>query len=92
MNTSVRECLPVSFLEAAAHGCAILSFVDPDGFASNFGHHVKDTDLESGLRWLLEGDRWRELGERGRAYVAEVHGRKRVIDLHLGAYQALLEA
>ncbi|UCD46102.1 MAG: glycosyltransferase, partial [Candidatus Bathyarchaeota archaeon] len=40
VNTSVSECLPVSFLEAGAHGCAILSFHDPDGFASNFGYHV----------------------------------------------------
>jgi glycosyltransferase involved in cell wall biosynthesis len=90
VNTSVSECLPVSFLEAAAHGCAILSFVDPDGFASRFGIHVKGLDLESGLRWLLEEDRWRELGERGHAYVSEVHEKERVIDLHLKAYEALL--
>jgi glycosyltransferase involved in cell wall biosynthesis len=90
VNTSVSECLPVSFLEAAAHGCAILSFVDPDGFASRFGVHVEGLDLESGLLWLLEGDRWRELGERGRAYVSEVHEKERVIDLHVEAYEALL--
>ena len=90
VNTSVSECLPVSFLEAAAHSCAILSFVDPDGFASRFGVHVEGLDLDSGLRWLLEGDRWRELGERGRAYVSEVHEKEKVIDLHLEAYEALL--
>ena len=49
-------------------------------------------DLDSGLRWLLEGDRWRERGERGRAYVSEVHEKERVIDLHLEAYEALLAA
>lgn len=92
VNTSVSECLPVSFLEAAAHGCAILSFVDPDGFASRFGYHVKGLDLESGLRWLLEEDRWKKLGERGHSYVSKVHGREKVIDLHIEAYRAMLEA
>ena len=92
VNTSVSECLPVSFLEAAAHGCAILSFVDPDGFASRFGVHVEGLDLESGLRWLLEEGIWRELGERGRSYVSKVHEKERVIDLHIEAYEALLAA
>jgi len=86
----VSECLPVSFLEAAAHGCAILSFHDPDGFASNFGYHVVDGDLDEGLRCLLEDDAWRERGGRGFAYVTDVHELNRVIDLHLDAYEALL--
>jgi glycosyltransferase involved in cell wall biosynthesis len=89
-NTSVSECLPVSFLEAAAHGCAILSFHDPDGFASNFGYHVVDGDLDEGLRCLLEDDAWRERGGRGFAYVTDVHELNRVIDLHLDAYEAFL--
>ena len=92
VNTSVSECLPVSFLEAAAHGCAILSFHDPDGFASNFGYHAPEGGLREGVRWLLEGERWRGLGERGREYVSRVHERERVLDLHLEAYEALLGA
>ncbi len=90
VNTSVSECLPVSFLEAAANGCAILSFHDPDGFASNFGHHVVDGDLDEGLRSLLQDDAWRAAGERGFAYVSDVHELDRVVDLHLDAYDALL--
>jgi glycosyltransferase involved in cell wall biosynthesis len=90
VNTSVSECLPVSFLEAAAHGCAILSFHDPDGFASNFGYYVTDGDLDEGLRCLLEDDIWEERGERGFAYVSEVHELDRVVDLHLATYEALL--
>ncbi len=31
MNTSVREALPVSFLEALAHKTPIISGEDPDG-------------------------------------------------------------
>jgi glycosyltransferase involved in cell wall biosynthesis len=90
VNASVSECLPVSFLEAAAYRCAILSFNNPDGFASEFGCHVTDGDLHRGLRFLLEGDRWRERGEKGYAYVSEVHDLGRVVDQHLAAYEALL--
>ncbi|UCD45896.1 MAG: hypothetical protein JSV27_05280, partial [Candidatus Bathyarchaeota archaeon] len=90
VNTSVSECLPVSFLEAGAHGCAILSFHDPDGFASNFGYHVTDGDLDEGLLSLLQDDAWRERGRRGFAYVSDVHELNRVVDLHLAAYGALL--
>ncbi|MCW4035763.1 MAG: glycosyltransferase family 4 protein [Candidatus Bathyarchaeota archaeon] len=90
VNTSVSECLPVSFLEAAAQGCAILSLHDPDGFTSNFGYHVIDGDLNRGLRFLMEGGRWRERGRKGYAYVSKVHELGRVTDLHIAAYEDLL--
>ncbi len=91
VNTSVSECLPVSFLEAAAHGCAILSFHDPDGFSSRFGHHVSNGNLDSGLKRLLNDDTWREKGREGHAYVSEVHETGRAIDMHIAAYEGLLE-
>lgn len=90
-NTSYVECLPVAFLEAAAHRCAILSPHDPDGFAARFGYHVTEDDYVSGLRWLLEDERWREKGEAGYRYVSEVHEAGRVIDLHLEHYKRLVE-
>jgi glycosyltransferase involved in cell wall biosynthesis len=89
VNTSVSECLPVSFLEAAAHGCAILSPHDPDGFASGFGYHVKGDDYEAGLRWLLDGN-WEKQGEKGRDYVASTHDEKHAIDMHMRAYEEAL--
>ena len=63
LNTAVREGLPDSFVEAAGHKCAILSYVDPDGFASNFGYHAKNNDFEEGLTALLANDMWKEKGE-----------------------------
>jgi len=89
VTASVSECLPVSFLEAAAHGCAILSPHDPDGFASRFGYRVVDGDYDAGLRWLLDGN-WGRLGEMGRDYVASTHEEKHVIDLHIRAYEEAL--
>jgi glycosyltransferase involved in cell wall biosynthesis len=90
VNTSVSEGLPVSFLEAAAHRCAILSFHNPDGFASRFGYHASDGNLDQGLEFILEGERWRERGQKGYNYVAEVHEKEKVADMHISAYEAIL--
>jgi glycosyltransferase involved in cell wall biosynthesis len=89
-NTSVREGLPYTFLEASAHGCAILSALDPDGFASRFGMAVEEGRWSDGLHALLEGDAWRARGEAGRAYVAETFGEERALDAHLAAYEEAL--
>jgi len=89
VNTSVSECLPVSFLEAAAHGCAILSPHDPDGFASRFGFHVRES-YEEGLKWLLRDNNWRIKGELGRKYVSEHHEHGLVIERHIKIYEELL--
>jgi glycosyltransferase involved in cell wall biosynthesis len=90
VNTSSREGLPNAFLEAAAHGCAILSRVDPDGFATRFGAHVADDDFAAGLRHLLEGWRWRECGERGRQHVSAVFEMRKSIDQHVAIYGELI--
>jgi len=92
INTSVREGLPNAFIEAAAHGCAILSSVDTDGFASRFGETVRNDDYASGLASLLESDRWRECGARARSFVAETFETEVAIKSHIAAYQDALAA
>ncbi|MEW5871970.1 MAG: glycosyltransferase family 4 protein [Chloroflexota bacterium] len=89
VNTAAREGLPNAFIEAAAHNCAILSAVDPDGFASRFGYCANDDDFKRGLEVLLDGDRWRELAQRGYEYVREVFSIDKAIDRHLAVYQEL---
>lgn len=91
VNTSLREGLPTTFVEAAAHGTAILSHTDPDGFASRFGHRAAEGDLSAGLAWLLTDDRWRRLGEAGRTFVAERFETGRAVEAHLAAYEAALD-
>jgi glycosyltransferase involved in cell wall biosynthesis len=91
VNTATREALPNAFLEAAAHRCAILAGLDPDGFASRFGYHAAEEDFARGLAWLLENDRWRAQGEAGCAYVRETFEMSRAIQLHLDAYRDLLK-
>lgn len=92
VNTSAREGLPNSMLEAAAHRCAILSAVDPDGFASKFGWHVRNDDFESGLRYLLEDDRWRERGLDAWRHVAATFETARAVEKHIEAYCEALDA
>jgi glycosyltransferase involved in cell wall biosynthesis len=90
VNTSVREGLPNAFLEAAAHGCAILSEVDPDGFASRFGERVTDGDFAAGLHRLLSNDRWRLGGERAREHILSQFELNRAVQRHLDLYTDLL--
>jgi len=90
INTSAREGLPNSMLEAAAHRCAVLSSVDPDDFAVSFGRHVQDDDFAAGLRYLLADDRWRECGLAAWRYVASTFATAPAIDGHIAAYQELL--
>ena len=92
INTSVRECLPMCFLEAAAHKCAILSGTeqDPDDFAKSFGCYVKNDDYAKGLEFLLENNRWKNLGETGYEYVKKTHELNSVIDNHISIYEKLL--
>ena len=86
INTSAREGLPNTFLEAAAHRCAILSQVDHEGFASRFGYHAADGDLAGGWPGCWRRRRWRAGGERAYEHARQVYATERAIQAHLSAY------
>jgi glycosyltransferase involved in cell wall biosynthesis len=86
VSPAVREGLPLSFLEAAAYGCAILSGVDPDGFASRFGRRVIGEDFAGALAALIE-DAPLARGEAARAYVRQWYETSRALDIHLNEYR-----
>jgi glycosyltransferase involved in cell wall biosynthesis len=90
VNTSIREGLPTSFLEAMAHRCALLSHVDPDNVVTRFGHRVADDDFTTGLADLLDEDAWRAKGEAGYAYVRDLFELDSALGRHLQAYRGLL--
>lgn len=95
VNTSTNECLPVSYLEASACKCAILSHCNADEFASKYGFWARTGDLPdfaTGLEYLLTNDRWKTLGEQGYDYVSRTHEYSRVIDQHIAAYEQVLAA
>jgi glycosyltransferase involved in cell wall biosynthesis len=96
VNASTKEAMPNAFLEAAAHRAAILSGLDPDGFASEFGYHVQRRDPHSrypdaedfaqGLAWLMENDRWRDKGQRGYERVSSTFEIEIAIQRHIAVY------
>ena len=90
MNPAAREGLPTAFIEACGHKNAILSSVDPDGFASKFGCYVQDDDFHQGLSYLLEQNRWQGRAEKGYQYVRSTFQVGRSIERHLQIYMELL--
>ena len=92
VNTSGREGLPNSFIEAAGHGCALVSELDPDEFTSQFGELVTEGDYGRALKQLLDSGAWRERGVRGRAYVQSINDPDFAITEHLQQYRAALAA
>ncbi len=92
LNTSVYEALPVTFLEAIAHKNAICAFVDPDHYASMFGAQSYNVDdMERALKYLMNGDRWKQKGESGYAHALRFHDTPKCIDSHLSIYRGLLD-
>jgi glycosyltransferase involved in cell wall biosynthesis len=90
VNTATREALPNAFIEAASHKCAILSHVDPDGFASQFGFHAKENDFEKGIQFLLKNDRWKDRGEKGYQYIKNTFEINRAMENHINIYKDII--
>lgn len=90
VNTATREALPNSFIEAMSHQCAILSFVNPDNIASEFGYHAQSDNFAVGLMKLLAGDAWREQGLKGYQYCIENFDLDKSIRRHLDIYRSLM--
>jgi len=94
INTSYRECLPVSYIEAVGYQCAIISYENPDDFPDNFGYRAKKVNIDEyskGLRFLLENNRWKDLGMRGYEYVKSTFEYNKVIDKHIKFYEEVME-
>lgn len=90
INTASREGLPASFIEAAGHGCAILSGVNPDNFASEFGYWAKENDFEKGFVFLLKNNMWKEKGQKGFEYVKDIYDINKALKIHKNIYSDVL--
>ena len=91
VNTSVREGLPTSFLEALANKCALLSSVNPGGATATYGYFVENDDFKTGLQALLDNDAWRAKGEAGWKYVRETFEIEAVLGRHMRVYEDLMK-
>ncbi len=93
INTSYRECLPVSYLEASSYQCAIISYENPDDFPEKFGYHAKEVNFDEyarGLKFLLEDNKWKKLGNLGYEYVRSTFEYDKVIDEHIEIYEDVM--
>ena len=85
VSTAAREGLPLTFLEAAAYGCSILSVVNPDDFATRFGAQVHNDDFASALRELLANSPLAK-GQEAHAYVRGAYETSRALTAHEEQY------
>lgn len=92
INTSAREGLPLTFIEAAGRGCALLSNSDPDGLVSRFGFVANTGNFKKGLSWLLENNRWEEKGRLAHDYVYKIYRTEKAILKHVRIYEKLLSS
>jgi glycosyltransferase involved in cell wall biosynthesis len=90
VSTAVREGLPLTFLEAAAHGCPIISRVDPDQFATKFGRQVHDDDYAAAVRSLL-ADAPLEKGRAAYEYVRDTYETSKALQAHVDQYERYVQ-
>lgn len=90
VNPAIREGLPNSYLEAAAHQTAILSHVNPDDFASHFGFHAATDNFEEGLTTLLKDGHWKDQAMKGYQYVKDTFALEKAMNQHEAVYDKLL--
>ena len=91
INTSVREGLPITFLEALAEGTPIISYVNPDNYVSRFGIKV-DYDEKSfiqGIELAVSERLFQKIGQEERLYASREHGLDVVMNKHIQIYKDL---
>lgn len=91
LNTSVREGLPVTFLEAMVRKTCIVSEVDPDGYATRFGVAVREGKYAEAIRMAINGGLYMEKGKLGFEHAVAVHEISSVMNKHVEIYGKIIE-
>lgn len=93
LNTSVREGLPITFLEALVEGTPIISYVDPDKYVSRFGIRVEYNvdSFVQGIKNAVSKRMFEIIGDEERAFALREHSSEVVMSKHIQIYRELLE-
>ncbi len=91
INTSIREGLPITFLEALAEGTPIISYVDPDNYVSRFGIKVEynEKSFMQGIERAVSEKLFKKIGQEERSYASREHGLGAVMNKHIQIYKDL---
>ena len=91
LNTSAREGLPVTFLEAGAHGMSIISSVNPDNYTNMFGGTFNNIDEAVKCIKKAVTEEWhRSKGKIAYNYIKKIHETRKVMSDHVKIYNDLL--
>jgi glycosyltransferase involved in cell wall biosynthesis len=91
VNSSSREGLPLTFIEAAARGCAIVSTVNPDDFAGKFGMFTTAENFAMALEDLQANrDKYIKLGKKAYDYVKKIYSHDLALQAHIDEYYRIM--
>ncbi len=93
INTSIREGLPITFLEAMAEGTPIISYVDPDNYTSKFGIKVdyNVSSFKDAINKSVKEKLYEKIGETEREYIKKEHEISVVMKKHIDIYHDLIK-
>ena len=91
LNTSVREGIPATYLEAMNTKTCIVASVDPDQYTSKFGIKVNGNDYSGAICEALKDDTYITKGNLGFQHLKETHEISKVMDQHLAIYESLMK-
>ncbi len=90
LNTSVREGIPATFLEAMSQKTCIVSDVDPDNYTSNFGVAVENGDYVGAIKKAIENNLYKDKGQKGYEHALAVHEIGKVMKRHVELYEEII--
>jgi len=96
VNTSDSEGFPNVFIQACKWSVPILSLnVNPDGFLNKYSCGLSCrgdvSQLEQGLKYLLENDHCLELGQNARRYAEKHHDIRKIIEIYKTIFTQFME-